>query len=179
MSIPKPCFATPLSAGIESAFSICQHQKLETCYSDISKDTDAISLLMNVPWNTLSTDVCVQAHLNLRQARQPELGIDSERLRLEVETSVPDLLHVKITDARRRRWEVPQSLLHKSAEYIKGTPSHAAAMQQPCEARRPMCACAEAAAEASCAACLPILLPVLGRQIEHGPSNAWHAELLM
>ena len=71
----------------------------------------------------------MQAYLKLKQATQPELGLDSERLRLEVETSVPDLLHVKITDARRRRWEVPQSLLHTSAEHIKGTPSHAAVAQ--------------------------------------------------
>ena len=68
----------------------------------------------------------MQAHLNLKQATQPELGRDSEQLRLEVETSVPELLHVKITDVRQRRWEVPQSLLHTSAEHIKGTPSHAA-----------------------------------------------------
>ena len=84
----------------------------------------------------------MQAHLDLKQPTQPELGIDSERLRLEVETSVPDLLHVKITDARRRRWEVPHALLHTSAEHIKGTPSHAAAAQgkPPCvhaRAQRP------------------------------------------
>ena len=71
----------------------------------------------------------MQAYLDLNQPTQPELGTDSERLRLEVETSVPDLLHVKITDAARRRWEVPHSLLHTSAEHIKGAPSHAAAVQ--------------------------------------------------
>ena len=71
----------------------------------------------------------MQAHLNLKQTTHPELGIDSQRLRLEVETSVPDLLHVKITDTARKRWEVPQSLLHTSAEHINGTPSLAAAAQ--------------------------------------------------
>ena len=106
---------------------------------------------------------CLQAHLDLKQRVQPELGVDSERLRLEVETSVPDLLHVKITDARRRRWEVPQSLLHTSAEHIKGMSSHAAAARG-----KPPCVrmCAEAAVEASWAACLPVLPPLLGQQPE-------------
>ena len=85
----------------------------------------------------LISDCRMQAYLNLKQSTQPELGIDSERLRLEVETGVPDLLHVKITDARQRRWEVPQSLLHTSAEHIKGTPSPAAAARgKPFHVRR-------------------------------------------
>ena len=41
-------------------------------------------------------------------------------LKLMVETKVPDLLHVKITDAANKRWEVPEQLLAKSAEQIKG-----------------------------------------------------------
>ena len=62
----------------------------------------------------------LQAFLQLQQSTHPELGPDIETLRLEVETNVPDLLHVKITDAANKRWEVPDKLLAKTAEQIKG-----------------------------------------------------------
>ena len=62
----------------------------------------------------------LQAFLQLKQSTHPELGPDIETLRLEVETNVPDLLHVKITDAAKKRWEVPDKLLAESAEQIKG-----------------------------------------------------------
>lgn len=66
----------------------------------------------------------MQAHLDLKQATHPELGADVQRLRLEVETNIPDLLHVKITDAGQKRYEVPESLLSKSAEQMKGKAMH-------------------------------------------------------
>ena len=62
----------------------------------------------------------MQAFLELKQATHQELGPDINTLRLSVETAVPDLLHVKITDAANKRWEVPEKLLAKSAEQIKG-----------------------------------------------------------
>ena len=62
----------------------------------------------------------LQALLELKQATHPELGPDIKTLKLTVETKVPDLLHVKITDAANKRWEVPEQLLAKSAEQIKG-----------------------------------------------------------
>lgn len=62
----------------------------------------------------------LQAFLQLKQSTHPELGPDIETLRLEVETNVADLLHVKITDAAKKRWEVPDKLLAESAEQIKG-----------------------------------------------------------
>ena len=69
-----------------------------------------------------STRLCthLQALLELKQATHPELGPDIKTLKLTVETKVPDLLHVKITDAANKRWEVPEQLLAKSAEQIKG-----------------------------------------------------------
>ena len=67
--------------------------------------------------------VCPQALLELKQAAHPELGPDIKTLRLSVEAKVPDLVHVKITDAANKRWEVPDQLLADSAEQIKSKES--------------------------------------------------------
>ena len=64
------------------------------------------------------SSVCLQALLELKQAAHPELGPDIKTLRLSVEIKIPDLVHVKITDAASKRWEVPDQLLANSAEQI-------------------------------------------------------------
>ena len=72
----------------------------------------------------------MQAHLDIKQSTHPELGADIGRLKLEVETNIPDLLHVKITDAANKRWEVPEKLLAKTAEQMKS--KFAACCNAPC-----------------------------------------------
>ena len=73
---------------------------------------------------------CMQAHLDIKQSTHPELGADIGRLKLEVETNIPDLLHVKITDVANKRWEVPENLLAKTAEQMKS--EFAACCNAPC-----------------------------------------------
>ena len=62
----------------------------------------------------------VQARLVLKKAVSPELGLDVDDLKLTVDASLPDILHVKIADAGGKRWQVPTSLLAASAASIPG-----------------------------------------------------------
>ena len=64
-----------------------------------------------------------QARLSLKQAVSPELGPDVEHLTLTVDASLPDVLHVKLTDADGKRWQVPPSLLATSAGSAPGEPA--------------------------------------------------------
>ena len=65
----------------------------------------------------------MQALLHLRKAVSPEFGPDVSPLRLSVDESLPDILHVKITDAEGKRWQVPRSLLADSASDMAGAPT--------------------------------------------------------
>ena len=71
---------------------------------------------------------CVQALLHLRTAVSPEFGPDISPLKFTVDESLPDVLHVKITDAEGKRWQVPRSLLADSASEIAGAPAAPTAM---------------------------------------------------
>ena len=62
----------------------------------------------------------LQTALVLKKAVFPEMGPDVERLRLQVDASLPDILHVKLTDAEGKRWQVPHALLASSAARIPG-----------------------------------------------------------
>lgn len=71
----------------------------------------------------------MQALLHLTEAVSPEFGPDISPLRLAVDESLPDTLHVKITDAEGKRWQVPRSLLANSASDIAGAPAAPSAAQ--------------------------------------------------
>lgn len=73
--------------------------------------------------------LCVQALLHLRKAVSPEFGPDISPLKLTVDESLPDVLHVKITDAEGKRWQVPRSLLADTASEIAGAPAAPTATQ--------------------------------------------------
>ena len=67
--------------------------------------------------------VCMQALLHLRKGVSPEFGPDISPLKLKIDESLPDILHVKITDAEGKRWQVPRSLLADTASEIAGAPA--------------------------------------------------------
>lgn len=67
---------------------------------------------------------CLQAIVELEKGAHPELGSDLSRLRLSVDSSIPDILHIKITDADKDRWEVPTDLLSGTPEELAGENTH-------------------------------------------------------
>ena len=71
----------------------------------------------------------MQALLHLRKGVSPEFGPDISPLRLTIDESLPDILHVKITDAEGKRWQVPRSLLAETASDIDGAPAAPTALQ--------------------------------------------------
>lgn len=64
---------------------------------------------------------CMQAFVDLKKGASPELGSDLSRLKVSVDTSIPDILHIKITDAEKERWEVPVDLLPRGTADLTGT----------------------------------------------------------
>ena len=63
----------------------------------------------------------VQATLVSSISTQPELGPDVRELELTVNTSVPDILRLRLTDPQHSRWEVPAYLYPQlAAGVLKG-----------------------------------------------------------
>lgn len=57
----------------------------------------------------------------LKKNASLELGADLKQLRLEVDSRIPDILRVRITDPHEKRWEVPRELLAKTPEEVAGS----------------------------------------------------------
>jgi hypothetical protein len=73
------------------------------------------------PITVARTLLClIQALLELRVGVSPELGPDLQQLRLEVDSRIPDILRVRITDPNEQRWEVPRELLAQTPEEAAG-----------------------------------------------------------
>lgn len=64
-------------------------------------------------------DGSLQAVLELGTSTQPELGPDVRELRLSAEPLSPSILRVRLTDAHKERWEVPQWLFR--SELLPGS----------------------------------------------------------